>query len=46
MTAQLKNFSPDWELHANNIVSIEEKLYKNWIGDLAIVIQQEAPYIQ
>jgi rubrerythrin len=46
MTAQLKNFSPDWELHANNIISIEEKLYKNWIGDLAIAIQQEARYIQ
>ena len=41
MTAQLKSFSPDWEIHAGNIVSIEKDLYQNWISDLAIAIQQE-----
>lgn len=38
MTAQLKTFSPDWELHAENIIAIENKLYQNWIGDLSLAI--------
>lgn len=38
MTAQLKNFSPEWQFHANNIISIEKILYINWINDLAKAI--------
>jgi len=45
MTAQLKSFSPDWEFHANNIISIEQHLYQNWINDLAIAIQEETPAV-
>src|ERR1700751_4709431 len=32
MTYQLKEFSPDWETLCNNAVSMETKLYKDWIG--------------
>lgn len=38
MTVQLKNFSPEWQFHANNIISIEKDLYINWINDLALAI--------
>jgi hypothetical protein len=38
MTAQLKNFSSEWQFHATNIISIEKNLYTNWINDLAKVI--------
>lgn len=38
MIAQLKNFSEDWELHAENIVALETTLYKNWINDLALAL--------
>ena len=38
MTVQLKNFSPEWQFHATNIISIEKDLYINWINDLALVI--------
>ncbi|HEY0176328.1 MAG TPA: hypothetical protein VGC08_08115 [Pedobacter sp.] len=38
MTAQLKNFSPNWEFHASNIISIEKELYHNWISDLATAV--------
>lgn len=38
MTAQLKNFSSEWQFHANNIISIEKILYINWINDLAKAI--------
>jgi hypothetical protein len=38
MTAQLKNFSPNWEFHANNIIAIEKELYHNWISDLATAV--------
>jgi hypothetical protein len=41
MTAQLRNFSAEWELHAENIISIEKILYHNWITDLAAAIQPE-----
>lgn len=39
MTAQLKNFSPEWHLHATNIISIEKELYLAWILDLAKALQ-------
>ncbi|WP_158799597.1 hypothetical protein [Pedobacter sp. L105] len=38
MIAQLKNFSEDWEMHAENIVALETTLYKNWINDLALAL--------
>ena len=38
MTAQLKGFSPDWQFHANNIISLENHLYQNWINDLAVAL--------
>jgi hypothetical protein len=38
MTVQLKNFSPEWQFHATNIISIEKDLYINWINDLALAI--------
>jgi len=41
MTAQLKIFSPDWEFHASNIISIEKNLYQGWIDALAVAIRKE-----
>lgn len=38
MTAQLRNFSSEWQFHATNIISIEKVLYINWINDLAKAI--------
>lgn len=38
MTVQLKNFSPEWQFHTTNIISIEKDLYINWINDLALAI--------
>lgn len=35
MTVQLKNFSTNWESHAEKITTIEATLYQNWISDLA-----------
>lgn len=31
MINQLKSFSPDWQLHADQAVVIESKLFDNWI---------------
>lgn len=35
MIEQLKSFSPDWEIHAENAVNIEKKLFENWTLSLA-----------
>ncbi len=35
MLAQLKRFSPDWELHAKKAVEFESKLFANWVGALS-----------
>jgi hypothetical protein len=34
MINQLKNFSPDWQMHADKAVIIETLLFKNWIASL------------
>jgi rubrerythrin len=31
MLNQLKNFSPDWELHANKAVEFESRLFSEWV---------------
>jgi len=41
MTAQLRVFSADWELHAQQMITIETHLYKNWINDLGRAICKE-----
>ena len=38
MISQLKTFSPEWQLHAENIIAIENRLYQNWITDLSQAI--------
>ncbi|MBB6501692.1 hypothetical protein [Pedobacter cryoconitis] len=38
MIAQLSNFSPAWEIHAEKITHFESELYQNWINDLAKTI--------
>lgn len=38
MTAQLKIFNPNWEMHAKNILYIEGQLYTKWITALAKVL--------
>jgi rubrerythrin len=35
MLNQLKNFSPDWEVHANKAVEFESSLFTKWVGALA-----------
>ncbi len=35
MMAQLKKFSPDWELHAQKAVAFESKLFADWVGALS-----------
>jgi len=35
MIAQLNLFSPQWEIHAQSITTIEQRLYDSWIQDLA-----------
>jgi hypothetical protein len=35
MLNQLKNFSPDWEVHANKAVEFESNLFTKWLGALA-----------
>jgi hypothetical protein len=42
MTAQLKNFSEDWELHAKHAVAIESKLFASWANALAEEVQLPA----
>lgn len=34
MLNQLKNFSPDWEVHANKAVDFESSLFSKWVGAL------------
>jgi len=34
MIHQLKQFSPDWEKHAQKTVEIETGLFNDWIGAL------------
>ncbi|RYE53825.1 MAG: hypothetical protein EOP48_13580 [Sphingobacteriales bacterium] len=34
MLIQLKEFSPDWEKHANVAIQIEEKLFQEWMKGL------------
>ena len=34
MINQLKNFSPDWEFHANKAVQMETKLFAQWVDQL------------
>jgi hypothetical protein len=35
MLAQLKQFSPVWELHAQKAVAFESKLFADWVGALS-----------
>ena len=35
MIAQLNLFSSEWEIHAQSITTIEQRLYDSWIQDLA-----------
>jgi hypothetical protein len=35
MLNQLRNFSPDWEFHANKAVEFESSLFLKWVGALA-----------
>ncbi len=35
MLNQLKNFSTDWEVHANKAVEFESSLFTKWLGALA-----------
>jgi hypothetical protein len=35
MLHQLKQFSPDWEIHAQKAVEIETGLFKDWIQALS-----------
>jgi hypothetical protein len=32
MISQLNEFSPDWKLHAENILKIEHQLHDQWIS--------------
>jgi len=34
MLAQLKRFSPDWEIHAKKAVEFESRLFGDWVGQL------------
>lgn len=42
MLNQLRDFSPDWEKHAQEIIKIEEQMFKDWIiglkAELAIAV--------
>lgn len=35
MLNQLREFSPDWELHANEIIKIEQEMFNSWMLGLA-----------
>lgn len=35
MLHQLKEFSPDWEKHAQEIIKIEQQMFTNWMTGLA-----------
>lgn len=39
MLAQLKNFSPEWERHAQKAVDIESQLFTNWVSALSKEIE-------
>lgn len=38
MMAQLKKFSPDWELHARRAVEMETRLFNDWVGELSGIL--------
>jgi len=38
MTLQLINFDPQWEMHAKEIIAIEDQLYTDWIKSLSNAI--------
>jgi hypothetical protein len=42
MLNQLKNFSTDWQMHADKAVEIETALFNNWIAGLSQEILQES----
>lgn len=35
MLNQLKTFSPDWEMHATQVIQIEQGMFNRWINNLA-----------
>jgi hypothetical protein len=35
MINQLKSFSPDWQLHANQAVELESRLFEEWVDQLS-----------
>ncbi|EAY27053.1 hypothetical protein [Microscilla marina] len=42
MVAQLKDFSPEWEQHAEAICAIEGKLFTQWIAQVGKEVEQTA----
>ncbi|MEC4117514.1 hypothetical protein VSP20_11075 [Myroides phaeus] len=40
MIEQLEAFSPDWEVHAKKILEIEDRLYNQWINQVATEINR------
>ncbi|MEE1944098.1 hypothetical protein VRU48_03195 [Pedobacter sp. KR3-3] len=38
MLNQLREFSPDWEKHAEAIIQIEQKMFNDWMQSLAKVV--------
>lgn len=38
MLNQLREFSPDWERHAEAIIQIEQKMFNDWMQSLAQVV--------
>lgn len=42
MLNQLKEFSPDWEKHAQEIIQIEQKMFNDWMLSLAKELEQQA----
>lgn len=44
MIAQLKHFSADWELHAAEILTIENNLFNAWIEALAAAVKEVEVY--
>ncbi len=41
MIAQLDKFSPDWKIHAEQILKIEKDLYEQWINSISQEVFQE-----
>lgn len=40
MINQLNEFSPDWNQHAENILTIEKELHDQWINAIAEEVSQ------